>query len=248
MVSMMREIKGTQGKRVYARKTVAYNPQDEATIEDLQIATKVKSKAKPVESDGPRRIDARPNHQLRSVVPGSVWRCASFKWDPLPFVTENERLEDRVIETSVQQEGLSLFTEQPDTAMVYGVSGNPSDEKAKLFAAYLVGLHLAFMGNKANVLWHTLYGGFDNKIMKDYDEIYGKASPTILVLSNLTPNSTSVKLEKARDLIERFCDIPRIIVNAGEDPMSFLTTRLYVQVNAVAYFSETLVKKRIEII
>lgn len=247
----MREIKAGPRKPVrYAAKkaSVRYNPEDEATAEDLQVAQRPKrvTAAKP---DAISRVEVRNvSPQVRAMIPGSVWRQGPFKWDPVAFVTENEKLNDKLIEAKVQNASLSMFLDAPDTPMIYGVAGNPDDSKAKLFAAMLVNAHMNHMGPvKGNVLWHVLYGGFDNKIMKEYDEIDGKTRPSMLVLSNLTPNSTGVKLEKARDLIERFADIPIVVVSAGEDPMSFLTTRLYVPVNGLAYFSDSLIKKRIEV-
>lgn len=251
----MREIKASaNGRRrqpPFAAKKAAppkYDPADEATAEDLQAVQKVAVK-KPVDTEI-RRVEVRhPSQQLRAMIPGSVWKQGAFKWDPLAFVAESERLEDRIIEERIQRSSLAMFMDDPTAPMIYGVSGNPDDSKAKLFAAMLAQIHMNHVGNvKGNILWHVLYGGFDNKVLREYDEIDGKTAPSMLVLSNLTPNSTSVKLEKARDLLERFADIPRIVVSAGEDPMSFLTTRLYVPVNGVAYFSESLVKKRVEVL
>lgn len=253
----MREIKaGSNGRRrppFAAKKTTPkYDPADEATADDLQAVQKtvVAKKSTYSSADEVRRIEVKnPSSQLRSMIPGTVWRQGAFKWDPVAFVAESEKLEDKIIEAKVQNSSLSMFMDEPTLPLIYGVSGNPDDAKAKLFAAFLAQIHMNHMGPvKGNVLWHVLYGGFDNKIMKEYDEIDGKTAPTMLVLSNLTPNSTGVKLEKARDLIERFSDIPRIIVSAGEDPLSFLTTRLYVPVNGLAYFSESLVKKRVEVV
>jgi hypothetical protein len=254
----MREIKananGRRRQPPFATKktTPRYDPADEATAEDLQAVQRT-AKQPTQRSPTPEevgRIEIRhPSAQLRAMSPGSVWKQGAFKWDPLAFVAESEKLEDRIIEEKVQRNSLAMFSADPTLPLIYGVTGNPDDSKAKFFAAYLAHLHMTCLGPvKGNVLWHTLYGGFDNKILKEYDEIDGKTAPTMLVLSNLTPNSTGVKLEKARDLLERFADIPRVIVAAGEDPMSFLTTRLYVPVNGVAYFSESLVKKRVEVL
>lgn len=127
--------------------------------------------------------------------------------------------------------------------MIYGVAGNPDDSKAKYFAAYLVASHIAHMRGEANVVWAPMYGGFDNPHMDE-----NRASPTMLVLTNLTPNSTNFKLEKTRDLLEKFSDVPRVVVSCGMDPLSFLATRLFVPIHGLAYFSEALVKKNVEII
>jgi len=235
-----------------ATKVPKYNPADEATAEDLQVAAKkVAPKVAPrlvISNELPRRIEVKPTSSIREVVPGSVWRQSPFKWDPSTFACESERLNEKFIEPSVQNDSLLRFMQEPDLPMIYGVSGNPDDMKAKLFAAYLVQVHQQRMGLKANVVWYTMYGGFGNPLIREYDPVDGKTDPTMLVISNLTPNSTSVKLDNTRDLLERFSDIPRVIVCAGEDPISFLTTRLFSPIHALAYFSEALVKKRIEVI
>lgn len=191
----------------------------------------------------PTMIAVKSSGQISSIVPGHVWRCRAFKWHPVTFAVESEQLNSRFIEPNMQDKSLTAFLADPSSPMIYGVSGNPDDGKAKYFAAFLVAAHLKALGAEANVIWAPMYGGFDNPHMND-----DKASPTLLVLTNLTPNSTSTKLEKARDLIEKYSDVPRIIVAAGIDPLSFLATRLYVPINALAYFSEGLVKAKVEII
>lgn len=257
------------GPAVKKSAPVKYKPEDEASVDDVvaaqsQAAAKTaqrntqrevaaRERARPpvarlAKGEIPAKIQVQPNTAMKTTVPGHVWRTSPFKWDPVDFGAESEKLNEKIITAETQNNSLAMWLEDPAYPYVYGVSGNPDDSDAKYFAAYLVQAHMAFMGYKAHVVWHTLYGGFDNKLLREYDEIDGKSPPSLLVLSNLTPNSTNVKLDKARDLLERFNDIPRIVVAAGEDPFSFLTTRLYSPIHALAYFSSSLVKKRMEII
>lgn len=191
----------------------------------------------------PLRIEVVHKGQINNIVPSHVWRTRPFRWEPITFATESEQLNNKFVEPSMQDRSLSMFLQDPSTPMVYGVSGNPDDSKAKYFAAFLVAAHMKALGSDANPVWAPMYSGFDNPYMSD-----DRAPPSMLVLTNMTPNSTNLKLEKARDLIEKFSDIPRIVVVAGMDPMSFLTTRLHVPVNALAYFSEALIKSRVEVI
>jgi hypothetical protein len=191
----------------------------------------------------PTKIEVKALGQLKTVVPGHVWRTPPFKWRPVTFSTESEQLNNKFVEPSIQDRSLADFLDDPTTPMIYGVAGSPDDSKAKYFAAFLVAAHIKALGADANPVWATMYGGFDNPYIHDE-----KAKPTILVISNLTPNSTGIKLEKARDLLEHFADIPRIVVIAGMDPMSFLTTRLFSSIHGLAFFSEGLVKQKVEII
>lgn len=246
----MQEIKGgakppfKRGTRTYQTKStpVKYDPKD-----DVDASPTVKpGTAAPVQAM-PKVIEVKQTPQLRSVIPGSVWKCGKFRWDPHAFGIESEKLNEKIIDSQVQDASLARFLEDPTMPAVYVVSGNPDDVQAKYFAAFLVQKYLEQKPH-AQILWHQVFGGFDNQILREYDPIDGKSDPGLLVISNLTPNSTGVKLEKVRDLLVRFSEIPRIIVAAGEDPLSFATTRLYTEVNAIAYFSTSLVRKRIEVI
>jgi|GEM_PF-3343700 len=263
----MQEIKRGTRRPVAAKKAVVkYDPKNEATEEDVKVAAKkvarkttkverfteqdVEEELKPVAQPKklPTTIAVRQSEQLKVVVPGHVWRQGPFKWDPMAFAVESERLHERIVDPAEQEKSLQLFLDNPQRRMVYGVSGNPHDGKAKLFAAYLVAQHIAALGLRSHVVWHTVYDGFENKLLKEYDEIDGKSPPTMLVLTNITPNASSVRLGKVRDLLERFSEIPRVVVMAGEDPLSFFTTRLYYKINALAYFSESLIRKKVEVI
>ncbi len=220
-------IKGGGG-RPPTKKRVTDEIKENEIVNDLEI---------------PAKIEVKNHGQISNIVPGHVWRTRAFKWAPMTFAAESEHLNSRFIEPVVQDKSLVTFLRDPSVPMIYGISGNPDDSKAKYFAAYLIAAHLKARGSEANPVWATMYGGFDNPYMND-----DRASPTLLVISNLTPNSTTLKLEKARDLIEKFSDIPRLVICAGQDPLSFLTTRLYCPVHGLAYFSEGLVKQRVEII
>jgi hypothetical protein len=197
--------------------------------------------------DLPGRIAVKRTPFL-DCVPGNTWACAPFKWDPQPFALESERLDqNKIIDSQAQDDSLSNFMKNPELPVIYGVCGNPDESKARLFAAHLVNLHCRHLGNRAKPVWNVQYGGYENKLLKDYSGIDSSYEPSILILSNLAVNSTQQKLEKARDLLQRFSGVPRIVVAAGEDPISFLSSRLYVECNALAYFPEPLVKKRMQI-
>jgi len=183
--------------------------------------------------------------RLPGLIPGHVFRQGPFKFNPQPFGPESDRLAERIIDSSVQEKSLSQFLESPATPMIYCVTGNPDDSKALYFAAYLLAYHVK-KTERANPIWHSLYGGFSNPLLDKGQA--GDTKPSMLVLSNLTVNSTQAKLEKARDLITFFNRVPRIIVACGEDPISFVTTKLHVPVNGIAYFSESLMKRRMEVI
>lgn len=175
-------------------------------------------------------INIPKTSRSRSVVPGHVFRQVAFKWTPSAFAVEYEKFDGKLVTEKPQYDSLATFTANPAMKGIYSVSGNPDDMMAKYFAGYLVHLHMVATPS-ANVVWHPIYGGFDNKLLEN--PVQGI---TMLVLTNLTPNATPVKLEKARDLLEYYSDIPRVVVSAGTDPMSFMCGKLYLPIHALAYF------------
>lgn len=223
--------------------------------EDLETPKKRARRLKAEEQEGveeveitlPRHIRIRnPSDVFKSIVPASVLRVPAFPYEPRSFVVDSDRLREKIILDSVQTRNLREWMADPTAPITYSVSGNPNDSKANLFAAYLLSIHMKKLGVKANPVWETLYGGFSDPKVLTRSENLGR--PTILIISNLAINSVNSKIGKAQDLIEQFQSIPRIIVSAGEDPISFMSTRLHKPVQGIAYFSESLVKKTVQVI
>ncbi len=242
----MEEIKGGGRRRVAAKKVAPkYDPANdianEVAPEDVAKPTSA-TKAAAI----PKTIEAKRTPQLLSVVPGWVWKCGKFRWMPQDFGTENERMKERVIDSSKQDQSIGMFLDDPTTPMLYCVAGSPDDRQALYFAAYLV--QEFQKRSREEVVWHNLYGGFDNPVLRKYDDTEVLRDPGMLVLTNLSPKSTNTKLDKTRDLVTRFANIPRVLVVAGEDPISFCCARLNIEVNGIAYFRGNALKQRIETI
>lgn len=174
-------------------------------------------------------------------IPGSVWARAQFPFKPQPFGIGGDRLHEKLFDPSVQSASLDRFLEDPARPLVYGVSSAPDDTTAKYFAAFLVQSYLeAVHASQAQVLWARLDSGYENKFVNQ--------EPSLLVITGLCPNSTVVKLEKARDLLEQNSHIPRIVVVAGEDPITFFKTRLYYPIHNLFFHSNEIVKRKVEVI
>lgn len=188
------------------------------------------------------RVRVKDRNLLTHEVHGSVWKQGHFVWEPRAFVIESPRLENKIVEATRQIESYNAFLEHPGRPMTYFVAGNPDDSKAKYFAAFLAYHHKMKYGHRAEIVWEAVFGGFDNPLLRK------DINPTMLILSNLTENSTNVKIEKARDLIERWPNIPKIVVCSGEDPISFASTKIYSPCHGIAYFSSSLSKSVQEII
>lgn len=170
---------------------------------------------------------------------------SDFRFKPKAFVVENSKLEGKVIEASVQISSFKTFEANPKAAMTYISAGNPDDVKARHFAMFLASLHCKWIraqGKAPTVLWERLYGGFDNPAMRPSQD------PTLIVIDNLSVIPNKVKYDKARDLITRWSSIPRILVVAGEDPISFAASRIYKPCHGLAYFPSKLTKIATQII
>lgn len=169
-----------------------------------------------------------------------AFRRSRLLWSPNAFVIEHERMEHKIVEASKQLDSLERFRSNPKAPMTYVVAGSPDDEVAKYFAAYLVDIHRQRLGVNSDVHWETVYNGYDNAILKS------SITPSLIVISNLSVKSNYLKYDKAKDVIERFPSIPKIVVCTGEDPISFSAQRLHVPCHGIAYFANAKASKNVQ--
>ncbi len=121
----------------------------------------------------------------------------------------------------------------------------PSDLRAQQTALFL--MNRAFdehhtttvrrIRRKSPPLWFRVHGSYNAvsdvsiaNMLKSTD--HNSSYPCYLVISNVDAGSSRGKLEKVKDLLDMFSDIPRILVVAPEDPLTFFATRLHVRVTA----------------
>jgi hypothetical protein len=115
---------------------------------------------------------------------------------------------------------------------VFCISSFPSDERAKFLTTSIIeNLLLRRAKSKKSLskpLWHRIYGGFKDELRDKHID-----KPSLLVLSNIDCSSnSSVKIEKIRDILEKFEGIPIIVVLAGPDPLSFFGNVLHYPLRA----------------
>lgn len=173
-------------------------------------------------------------------VPAYIWQERPFAFVPQDFALQSERLKEKVFPSEVQTESYERFIESPQDNNIYGVASSPSDQRAKYFAAFLVQNFIERTPPNISVRWENLYSNFNNQAMD--------VKTSLLVITGLTPNAMPVKLEKARDLLEKHHNIPRIVVIAGEDPITYFSTRLYSSVHNIYYWSSAIVKQKVEVV
>lgn len=110
---------------------------------------------------------------------------------------------------------------------IIGIGSFPSDLRSKLLAINIMDRAITFQITRDRrnpshyPLWHKIYGGFGNPLLDN------PQSMSMLIISNVGLDSTAPKIEKVRDLIERYDNIPRIVITHGCDPMEFFLTKLH---------------------
>jgi len=95
------------------------------------------------------------------------------------------------------------------------ISSEVNDSRAKLAAATLM---LKAHRDGAKCVWHNIYGGYKDD-MRDNPKSHTRVK--FLVLSNVPTDATPNKMEKLRDILEMYSNIPRIVVTTGQEPIQF---------------------------
>lgn len=108
-----------------------------------------------------------------------------------------------------------------------GISSFPSDLRAKYLALMIMSAAIdaykaSHKPGRGLPLWHRVYGGLTDTLRdKPIAEM-----PSMLIITNVGPDSTSMKMEKVRDLLEKFSDIPRVLVTGRDPPCNLFANRL----------------------
>lgn len=129
---------------------------------------------------------------------------------------------------------------------LFCISSNPTDTEAKYAAAYLLSQAIekyqqfqknGEMSTAAFPRWHILNGTYQDWYREH------KRNVSFLVLSNVLHDSSEAKIEKLRDLIEIYADIPKVIVTATQDPITFCTEKLHVRLTGAMYLRTIISRK-----
>lgn len=146
----------------------------------------------------------------------------------MSFASEIAGTKRKTITAEQQYELAEALMDDPYAAgnTVCAISSYPTDERAKMFGAHL--LNEAWMkANSAGQLervrpiWISLFNQF-----LDYDKLKQR-KPSAVFISNITDDSTNQKLERLRDILELYSNVPRfVMLGSAIDPVTFFATRL----------------------
>lgn len=115
---------------------------------------------------------------------------------------------------------------------IIGIGSYPTDLRAKMLALNIMNKAIDYqdrsssrrMSRRDYPLWHKVFGGFRDDLL-DAKEM---ESPSMLIISNVCNTSTAMKIEKVRDILEKYTRIPRVVVVSGCDPMHFFAMKLHI--------------------
>ena len=119
------------------------------------------------------------------------------------------------------------------------VNSYPTDVRAKQVAANIIlkamEQHRASDANRRSKYdspeWHRLYGGYASNFRDKRVR-----NPRLLVMSNIVETSTAQKIEKLRDILDKYSDVPTVLcISTKQDPVSFIAERLFFPVKSGIY-------------
>lgn len=150
------------------------------------------------------------------------------------FLRIKPKLERMVIRKSItvktQLSALERIMAHPTHGSpIIGIGSFPSDLRAKMLAINIMDQAITSQNAKGRrnpshyPLWHKVFGGFGDPLL---DNRQDRQPMSMLIISNVGTDSTSPKIEKVRDLLERYDNIPRIVLVHGSDPLEFFLTKL----------------------
>lgn len=170
---------------------------------------------------------------------GMNWSCGvqkPFLLKPSSFTASIEGLKPKSFSQQKQLDTVARFLEDPTGPHIIAISSAPNDGQSKLLAAFLMQAHLK-NNQFSRPKWHDITGGFSNPLLEDPDRC------TMLVINNVGVDSTNIKKEKFRDILETYSDIPIVVVVNGSDGFTFMTRDMRKPVSGVVYLTNQLVKR-----
>lgn len=152
-------------------------------------------------------------------LPGYILSETEFKVDDFiqTYTSTLEKLTPMTIKKTNQVKYLKDILEDPTHAPYTAcISSEPNDLRAKIIGSQI--MQRCIQEDK-EVLWHTVIGGYKDDLRDNTK--YWKRKLDCLIIANFLPDSTEMKYEKVRDLLELYSDIPRIILTTQAEPYAF---------------------------
>lgn len=173
-------------------------------------------------------------------VPRLVFRQEPFRFKPSTFTVGGRKMVEKTYNPSTQLVSLSGYLKSPLSPIVYGVSSQSNPSIALYFAAFLVQRFCELTHASNYVQWIRPSDFIDNGTVRN--------SPSLIVISGLTPNTPTYRLDKVFQLLDEWDNVPRIVVMTGEDPITYFATRLFYKVDRVFFHDENVSRREVEVV
>ena len=143
--------------------------------------------------------------------------------------SEIPRVADRKISAERQISRLKqIYKNVLGTNYLFTISSFPSDNFAKYIGTSLMAIgYKTYLERKLSMryakklfappLWYRVYNGYKNPILDE------KQNPCMLIISNVFDDSghNTNKIDKLRDVLDAYDNIPRIVITSSKDPIAF---------------------------
>lgn len=150
----------------------------------------------------------------------------SVKWLPEDFVLRSISIKKQL--TNIEK----VFAKPLTGSYTCAIGSYPSDTRAKVLALNIMNRAIdaqidGAARGRSYPMWHRLMGN-------TWDPIRDSRDPdpfSMLIITNVGVDSSQIKLEKLRDLLEKYDSIPKIVVVNGIDPVTFFAERVRLPLN-----------------
>ena len=162
--------------------------------------------------------------------PAALFHADSFTLETavMQFSTSVRGLKRKTVSVERQLRWLQQMVADPFAPYLSVINSYPTDERCKVVGAnlmaHMIGAqkeHPVISRRTQKPLWIRVYNNYvDMAALR-------KHNPCAVFISNVTDDSTPQKMERVRDVLEMFNDVPRIVMMAGaQDPVTFCADRL----------------------
>lgn len=176
-------------------------------------------------------------------LPGADFIPSGTKFDLVDFLISMEPelpgVKNRPVSTKRQASNLRTILRDPlKHPYSIGLSSYPSDARAKYVAQMIMSAAVDSYnrnrkkhGTRSLPHWHRVYGGYKDALRDRQTPL----DPCMLIISNIHDESSSMKIEKVRDLLEMYSHIPRIVITGGRPVIDLFAYRLSYPMQAGIY-------------
>ena len=153
--------------------------------------------------------------------------------DPIAYETREDTLKYITI-AKQERDFIATLNTASKKPTVYTLTGQENDYFPAIAALFIVrAVFYNFKILSRAPLWHSIDSTYKDSL-RDTPSDY--AGVNCIVLSGIAENSSNVKFDKVRDIMEIYSHRTIILVAAGMNPKALMTQRVYKKPDKMLYF------------